>query len=149
LTRRQAIDAFLAQPALAVVGASRSGKGFGCLALRELRRKGYRVYPVHPHADLIDGARCYHKLAELPEPVGGVVVVVPADQGFSVVREAASLGIHHVWLQQGAESPALLNVCSDLGLETVSGECVLMYAHPSGIHRAHRWLWQALHKIPA
>ena len=136
-------------PALAIAGVSRSGKGFGVAALRELRRQGYRLYPVHPHADVVDGVRCYPRLSDLPERVGGVLVVVPPEQGFEVVRSAAAAGIRHVWLQQGAESAALLRVCQDLGLDTVSGECVLMYAHPAGIHRAHRWLWGLLGKVPA
>src|SRR5204862_6073783 len=38
------IEAFLAEPAIAVVGVSRSGKGFGNVAVREPRRKGYRIY---------------------------------------------------------------------------------------------------------
>ena len=42
MTSKRLIDDFLAQPALAVVGVSRSGKGFGNVAARELRGKGYR-----------------------------------------------------------------------------------------------------------
>jgi len=53
----RAIGQFLAQPALALalVGLSRSGKKFGNVACRELKAKGYRVYPIHPSADVIDG----------------------------------------------------------------------------------------------
>jgi predicted CoA-binding protein len=143
------IDAFLAEPAIAVVGVSRSGKGFDNLAARELRRKGYRVYPVNPQADLIDGDRCYRSLADLPEPVGGVLVVVPPAQGLDVVRHAAAAGIRRVWLQQGAESPELIKTCAELRLETVSGQCILMFARPTGIHKAHQWVWRVLGKIPA
>jgi predicted CoA-binding protein len=55
MTSKAAIDAFVAQPALALVRISRSGGKFGNLACRELARKGYRVYPIHPSADAIDG----------------------------------------------------------------------------------------------
>ena len=83
MSSKALIDAFLAEPALAVVGVSRSGKGFGNAAARELRRKGYRVYPVNPQADLVDGERCYRSLAGLPERVGAVLIVVPAGQGLA------------------------------------------------------------------
>ena len=149
MTSRAAIDAFVAQPALAVVGASRSGKKFGNLACRELRTKGYRVYPIHPSADTIDGVQCYARYEDLPEHADAVLVVVPPVQASIVVREAAAAGLHHVWLQQGAESVDVLKTCHDLGLDFVWGECVLMYAHPTSYHRAHRWLWRVLGKLAA
>jgi predicted CoA-binding protein len=149
MSSKTLIDAFLAEPALAVVGVSRSGKGFGNAAARELRRKGYRVYTVNPQADLVDGERCYRSLTDLPEPVGGVLVVVPSEQGMEVVRQAAAAGITRVWLQQGAESPRLKHMCAELGLETVAGECILMFARPTGVHKAHRWVWRMIGKIPA
>jgi predicted CoA-binding protein len=149
MTSRAAIESFLNQPAFGIVGVSRSGKGFGNLAMRELRRKGYQLYLVHPHADLIDGERCYRRVGDLPEPVGALLVVVPPAQAVEVVREAAARGIRHIWLQQGAESPEVLRVCAELGLETVAGECILMFAAPTGIHKAHRWVWKVLGKIAA
>jgi uncharacterized protein len=143
------IDAFLAEPAIAIVGVSRSGKGFGNVAARELRRKGYRIYPVNPHADLVDGERCYRSLADLPEPVRAVLVVVPPDEALRVVREASRAGIRRVWLQQGAEAPFVTLACDELGLDVVAGECILMFAKPTGVHKAHRWIWKMVGKLPA
>ncbi len=149
MTTRAAIDDFLDQKTLALVGVSRSGRKFGNTILKELTAKGYRVLPVHPEAAEVDGVRCWPSLEELPEPVGGVVVVVPPSQGESVVEAAAAAGIRRVWLQQGAESPAVLERATSRGLEVVSGECILMFAQPTGlIHRAHRWLWGVLGKLP-
>jgi uncharacterized protein len=131
------IDAFVSQPAIALVGASRSGKSFGNAAYRALRRRGYRVHAVHPSAQSVDAEPCYARLADLPEPVDAVLVVVPPAKALDVVRDAAAAGIHHVWLQQGAESDEVLRLCGELGLVTVSGECILMFAKPAGVHRAH------------
>jgi hypothetical protein len=72
--------------------------------------------------------------------VHAVLVVVPPQQAIEVVRDAAAAGIRHVWLQQGAESPEAVRVGAELGLNVVSGECILMFARPTGIHRAHRWI---------
>jgi predicted CoA-binding protein len=149
MTSRAAIDAFLEQPAIGIVGVSRSGKGFGNLALRELRRKGYRLLVVNPQTDLIDGERCYRRVADLPDSVHALLVVVPPAGAVEVVRDAAARGIRHIWLQQGAESPEVIRVCGELGLEAVTGECVLMFAKPTGVHKAHRWVWKVLGKIPA
>ncbi|HEY7173137.1 MAG TPA: CoA-binding protein [Vicinamibacterales bacterium] len=144
-TDQATIDTFIAAPALALLGASRSGTKFGNIALRELRANGYRVYPVHPIAAAIDGVRCFRSLADLPEPVGGVVISLPPDQAVSAVRSAAAAGIHRVWLQRGAASPYVVTVCRELGIEPVVDECILMFASPHGIHRAHRWVHDVLH----
>jgi uncharacterized protein len=146
---KASVEAFLAEPAIAVVGVSRSGKGFGNAAARELRRKGYRIYPINPHADLIDGERCFRSFAELPEPVRAVLVVVPPEEALAVVRAAAAAGITRVWLQQGAESPFVTLACDELRLDVIAGECILMFAKPTGIHKAHKWVWAVMGKLPA
>jgi hypothetical protein len=143
-----AVDAFLAQPALALVGVSRSGEKFGNVILRELRAKGRRIYPLHPVAPMIDGVRCYAHFKDMPEPIGGVIVCVSPDDAVSVVRDAADAGIHNVWLQQGAQSPYVAQLCKELGLNAVLGECILMHVNPTGIHRVHRFVEGALGRLP-
>jgi len=140
MTPRSRIESFIAEPALAVVGVSRSGRGFGNAAVRALAEKGYRVHPVHPVLQRVCGIPCFRSFADLPEPINAALVVVPPSQAVGVVRAAAAAGIRRVWLQQGAESPWVLRVCADLGLETVAGECILMYTKPTGVHRFHRWI---------
>jgi uncharacterized protein len=148
MTSAKSIEAFLDNPSIAVVGVSRSGRGFGNAAYRSLRTRGYRVYPVNWSAPTVDGIRCYSRLSELPERVNAVLVVVPPPQAVDVIRDAAAAGIRHVWLQQGAESPDVLRLGAELGLDVVAGECILMFAQPTGIHKAHRWLRQITHSLP-
>ena len=148
MTSAKSIEAFLDNPSIAVVGVSRSGRGFGNAACRSLRTQGYRVYPVNWSAPTVDGIRCYSRLSELPERVNAVLVVVPPPQAVDVIRDAAAAGIRHVWLQQGAESPDVLRLGAELGLDVVAGECILMFAQPTGIHRVHRWLRQITHRLP-
>ncbi len=144
-----AIDSFLAQPVIAVVGVSRSGKKFGNFAFRTLRDKGYRVYAIHPQADAIDGEPCYPRLTATPEPVNAVLIVVPPWPALGVIREAAAAGIHHVWLQQGSESTDAVVLCGELGIQAVSGECILMFARPTGIHKLHQLVRRVMDSLPA
>ena len=149
MTSRAVVDDFVSQRKLAVVGVSRRKMKFGNLAFKELRRKGYKLFPVHPQAETLEGERCYPNLAALPEPVGGVLVVVPPAQAEQVVRDAAAAGIRRVWLQQGAESAAAIRFCEENGISAVHGECILMFAEPAAFyHRAHRWVWKLLGKLP-
>ena len=75
--------------------------------------------------------------------------MVPPERAIELVREAAAAGIRQVWLQQGAESPRVLDACRELGLTVVSGECILMFASPSGVHKMHRWVHDLTHRRPA
>lgn len=149
MTTKIAVEKFVAQPKLAIVGVSRGGIKFGNMAFKALKEKGYRVFPVNPNAQEIGGERCYPSLRALPETVGGVLVVVPPKETEQVVRDAASAGISRVWLQQGAESKAAIRFCEENGIEVVHGECILMFAQPVvSFHRWHQWLWKVLGKLP-
>ena len=149
MTSRTAVDGFLAERTLALVGASRSGRKFGNMVLKELTAKGYRVLPLHPDAAEIDGHAAYGSFAELPERVGGVVVVVPPARTEQVVRDAAAAGITRIWLQQGASSPAAVHFAEARGLSVVHGECILMFAEPTAsFHRVHRFVWKVLGRLP-
>jgi predicted CoA-binding protein len=148
MNRQAAIESFLSQKTLALVGASRSGKKFGNTLLRELRTKGYAVLPVHPDAREMDGMACVPSLADLPSTVGGLVLAVPPARTEALVEEAARAGIRRIWMQQGSASPKAIRRCEEHGIEVVHGECLLMFADPVGLHRFHRWLRDVFGKLP-
>ena len=149
MASRSAVDAFVAERTLAIVGVSRTGKKFGNTILKELTAKGYTLYPVHPDAGQIDGHPAFRSFSDLPGKAGGVVVVVPPARSAQVVRDAHAAGITKVWLQQGAGSPDAVRFCEEHGMTVVDGECLLMFADPSAwYHRAHRWVWKVAGKLP-
>ena len=149
MSSKSAIETFLAKPALALIGMSRPGKKFGNFVYRALVSKGYHVYPIHPNATSIGRVRCYPDFTALPEHVENLLVVVPPAQAVTAVRSAAAGGIRRVWLQQGSESTEVLNACRDVGLDVISGECILMFARPTSYHKVHRWLRGLSGKLPA
>src|SRR4051794_2981338 len=102
------IEAFLAQDHIAFVGASRNPKSFAAGLYRELRL-GRTLYPVNgaDGADVIEGDRSYRSLADVPEPVDGVFVIVPAAAMAEVVRDAVARGIPRIWLHRGAGQKAV------------------------------------------
>lgn len=142
---RQSIDSFLAQKHIALVGASRDPKQFANSVYRRLRDGGRTVYPVNFHDDAvtIEGDPCFHSLADVPDPVDGVLVMVPAENAADVVRAAVARGIPRVWLHRGAGRGAVsaeaVALCRDNGIDVVDGACPLMFDDPvRGIHRVHR-----------
>ena len=149
MTSKAAVQDFIDQKTLAIVGVSRDGKKFGNAAFRELKAKGYRLFPVNPNAEEVEGERCYPSLAALPGPVDGVLIVVRPAETDKVVREAVEAGIPRVWMQQGSESAEAVRYCQGHGVSVVHKECILMFAEPTGLgHRMHRWVWGLLGKLP-
>jgi hypothetical protein len=144
----QAIKDFIGGKRLALVGVSRGGKKFGNMAMKELKERGYRVYPVHPQAQEVDGERCYPNLGALQGQVDGAWLCVQPAQVVEVLADASAAGIKNVWLQQGSETPLALETAKQLGLNVVSGKCLLMYAEPvRSFHRFHRFAMKLIGQL--
>jgi predicted CoA-binding protein len=148
MTRQASVDGFLAQHTFAIAGVSRSGRGFGNVVLKDLTAKGYEILPVHPEAHEVAGVPSFPSLKKLPKKVGGLILVVPPQQTETLVREAKDVGIERVWMQQGSESATAIRFCEENDIDAVHGECIMMFAQPTGIHRFHRWLWGVFGKLP-
>jgi uncharacterized protein len=133
----QNIQDFINGKRIAVVGASRDSKKFGNSAYKELKQRGYQVFAVNPATTEIDGDPCYPNLTALKDKVDGVLLTVPPAKGMEVLREAAQVGMHNVWIQQQGDSPEELALARQLGLNVVSGKCILMYATP--VRSFHKW----------
>lgn len=149
MTSKKLVDEFLTQKKIAVVGVSRKKTKFGNAIYRELKQKGYQIYPINPNTNVIEGDVCYPDLFSLPEKVDAVVINISPAQTEKVVREAKEAGIKKIWLQQGSQSDSTIKYCEENGIDCVSNECILMFAQPSAfIHRAHKWIWGVVGKLP-
>jgi predicted CoA-binding protein len=121
------IDAFLAGSPFAVVGASPDRRKYGNKVLRALIQDKRKVYPIHPTAKEVEGLPAFRALADVPEQVHGVSVVVPPDVTASIIEQLGALGIKHVWMQPGAESDAAIAAGQKLGLNVIAGgPCLLV-----------------------
>jgi uncharacterized protein len=144
------IQEFISGKRIAVVGASRTNDKykFGNMAAQELKRRGYEVYLVHPQAKTINDIATYPSLSALAGKVDGVLVSVPATGSGPVLKDAAAAGLRNVWIQQGGESPELIQMGEQLKLNLVTGKCILMYAQPvRGYHTIHRFIARVSGKL--
>ncbi|WP_030160823.1 GNAT family N-acetyltransferase [Glycomyces sp. NRRL B-16210] len=91
---RMSLRPLLDPASVAVVGASRSGRGIGAEILRSLVEGRFAgpVHPIHPEAAELEGLRARRSLADLPEPVDLVIVAVPAPAVAAVLRQAGAAG---------------------------------------------------------
>lgn len=101
LTVKEAAAEFLAKKRVAVTGVSRKPQGHGSnVVYQRLRTRGYRVFAVNPHADQVEGDRCFHDLRSIPGGVDAVVIGTRPERAEATLRECADLGIKHVWMHR-------------------------------------------------
>lgn len=151
---RAAAD-FLACRRIAVVGVSRTPKGHGGnVVYTRLRDRGYEVFAVNPHADAVEGDRCYRSLAEIPGGVDAVVIATPPEAAVSVMGECDELGITRTWLHRsfgrGSVSDAATELGRARGITVIDGWCPLMFAPADDRgHRLMKLLLSRSTKLPA
>jgi uncharacterized protein len=136
VTQKQ-IDEFIASEPIAMIGVSRNPKKFGFTAFRELKEKGMNVIPVNPNAAEIHGVKVYPDIKSLPAEVKGLLVMTRKSATAGIVREAREKGIKQIWVQQMSESQEAFKELEGSGINYISGQCILMYYKPHGIHKFH------------
>lgn len=149
---KEAVDDFLAQERIAVAGVSRSGKEAANFIYRKLRDRGYRVFPVNPKAERVEGETCYPSLKAIPERPDAVLIATPPEAAVEIVRECADLGISRVWMHRsfgvGSVSAEAVERCRENGITVIPGACPMMYLEPDLAHRCMRWVLGVTGKLP-
>lgn len=112
---------------IAVVGANNNAEKYGGRIYRDLKHKGFTVYPVNPNADEVDGDRAYASLSDLPEAPDVVDYVVPGPVTRKVLEEAKELGYMRAFVQPGADNPEVQDYLRDEGFDhLVGGPCIMV-----------------------
>jgi predicted CoA-binding protein len=117
---------------IALVGATDDPRKFGASIYRDLKRKGYQVYPVNPNRATVDGDPAYPSLADLPAPPDLVNLVVPPEAALATLRDCLRLGFTKVWLQPGAENPEVLEFLDAHGFDYLAQACIMVRSRPQG-----------------
>ena len=139
------VDDFLAQKTIAVAGVSRSQKDAPAnLIYRKLREAGYQVFPINPHAEVVEDDPCYPDLKAIPEALEAVVIATRPETTEEIVHQCAEAGVSRVWLHrsfgQGSVSEAAVNFCQEHDIAVIPGGCPMMFCEPVDFgHRCMRW----------
>ena len=108
-------------PTVAVLGASPDHNKYGNKSVRAHLRAGYRVFPINPSAQEVEGLPGYAKLADVPEPVDRISVYLPPPITRRLLPEIAAAGAHEVWFNPGAADRATLEEAREIGIAVVDG----------------------------
>jgi predicted CoA-binding protein len=148
---RKTIDTFLEQKHIAIAGVSRSSSKWGNALMKELDKLQLHTYPVNPHAEELEGKKCYHQLKDLPPEVKSLIIATKAEASLDIVKEAKEAGLERVWMQRGvgkgSASPEAIEFCKQNGLDYVYGICPMM-EFGSGMHKFHYWMRRNFGKLP-
>ena len=120
------IKEFIAQKRFAIVGATANPEKYGNQIVKNLKSRGYEVYPVNPNLKEVEGIKCYAALANIPVKVDVVDFVVPPDVTEFILRQCQELGLDRIWLQPGSESEAAISFCHENNLKVVHSVCVML-----------------------
>jgi predicted CoA-binding protein len=123
---QELINEFLAQKKFAVIGATDDPQKYGNQVVKNLKERGYEVYPVNPRIEKLEGLKCYPTVADIPVKVDVVDFVVPPAVTEVILRQCKALGLDRIWLQPGSESEAAIAYCSENNLKVVHSVCVML-----------------------
>lgn len=104
---------------VAVIGASTDRRKFGNKAVRAFREAGYRVIPITPGHDEVEGLAAYASVEDVPGDIDMATFYVPASVGEGLVDGIVRKGITEIWVNPGAESEALIARFRAAGLTPV------------------------------
>jgi|SRR5688500_13763589 len=93
---------------VAVVGASSNRAKFGNKALRAFRAEGYRVIPINPNEQEVEGIPTYASVLDVPDEIDMVTVYVQPEIAFQLLPEFERKQIKEIWVNPGAEDDALI-----------------------------------------
>lgn len=135
---RTGMEILEAATTIAVVGASRDALKAGGSVPGGLQRRGFRIIPINPFADMLFGERVYRSLAEVPVKVDVVEVFRPAAEAAGIARQAVAIGAGALWLQLGIVSDEARRIAEAAGLDFVQDECMAVTAALSEISKPIR-----------
>jgi uncharacterized protein len=141
------IEKFLSSNEIAIAGASRDKKKFGNRVFDLLRTKGYKLYPVHPEVENLEGTDCYKMASDVPQNVRNLYIVTPQHATDKIIESAAERGYDMIWIQQKSETPGSVQLAKSKGIEVISNKCMFMYLDPKGGHAFHRFFVKLFGKL--
>ncbi|MBN2239200.1 MAG: CoA-binding protein [Dehalococcoidales bacterium] len=113
------IQEFMGMKIFAIIGATANEEKNGNKIFKNLKNRGYEVYPVNPRLDELDGDKVYHTLSDIPVKVDVVDFVVPPAVTEETLKECKKLGLTRIWLQPGSESDNAIQYCLDNGMQVL------------------------------
>ncbi len=104
---------------VAVLGASGDRRKFGNKAVRAYAKSGWRVFPVNPHEESVEGLAAFADIAAVPEPIDTVTLYVPPKVLLKLLPAIAERRPREVWFNPGTNSAEVVAEAARLKIPAV------------------------------
>lgn len=122
------VSAALLEPdvTIALVGANDDPGKYGSIIYRDLKAKGFTVWPVNPNRSTVDGDPAFASLDDLPSAPSIVNFVVPPEVSLEVLEDAKRLGYRLVWMQPGSASQKVRDFIAANDFDSLIDACIMV-----------------------
>lgn len=114
------------------IGATTQKEKWGYKKYKEIKNAGYKVYPINPKYDTIDGEKCFSNLNALIKFLDKkpdlIITVIPPTVTERIVEQCKKLGIEKIWMQPGSESEKAIKFCEKNNIQVVHDICIVVDA---------------------
>ncbi len=110
---------------VAIVGASTDRSKYGDKAVRAYEKEGWKVFPIHPKAEEIEGHKAYPDLASVPGKIHRVSMHLPPQVGMKLLPDIATVKPEELFFNPGSESTELVEAAREQGLNPIEACSIL------------------------
>lgn len=107
----------------AIVGASNEMMKYGYELVCVFKDYGYKIFPINPKYDEIEGIKCYPSLKELPEKPEVVISALAPKNTINVVPVVKEIGVDTIWFPPNCFDENAIIKAKELQLNYVSDIC--------------------------
>ncbi len=107
----------------AIVGASNEMLKYGYELVCVFKDCGYKIFPINPKYNEIEGIKCYPSLKELPEKPQVVLTALAPKNTLNVVPAVKEIGVDTIWFPPNCFDKSAIGKAEQLKLNYVSNVC--------------------------
>jgi len=107
----------------AIVGASNEMMKYGYELVCVFKDNGYKIFPINPKYDEIEGIKCYPSLKDLPEKPDVVLTALAPKNTLNVVPVVKEIGVDTIWFPPNCFDESAVNKAEELKLDYISNVC--------------------------
>lgn len=111
---------------IAVIGATDNSSKYGHVIYRDLKQKGFTVYPVNPQRTSVDGDPAFLNVGDIPGKPTITNFVVPPSTTLKILQQCLDLDLMNVWVQPGAESPEVIAFLQQNSFNYIANACIMV-----------------------
>lgn len=116
-------EIFKSKKSFAIVGASNEMMKYGYELVCVFKDYGYKIFPINPKYDEIEGIKCYPSLKDLPEKPDVVLTALAPKNTLNVVPVVKEIGVDTIWFPPNCFDENAVNKAEELKLDYISNVC--------------------------